>query len=224
MMHRKQNQNAFTLIELLIVVAVIGILVAIAVPNYLQAQRRAESAQCAGNLHTLGQALALYRIDFNSYPPGDGTAGSAPTPNYTVLGKAPAANGSWAGISLLLLELEYLRDESALYCPTLRRRYRNRAQHFRYAYNHAAMDTGGSAGGANDLEKENGNLWLVRCLWLPYRMTFTPDSGIIYPHGDDTQDDVVYRDVMENVLMTDLAVHPRNGHRDFNESFGLPYP
>ncbi len=64
---RKRSQ-AFTLIELLIVVAIIGILAAIAVPNFLQAQVRAKVAQMQGTFKTMVTALETYRID-NGAPP-----------------------------------------------------------------------------------------------------------------------------------------------------------
>ena len=215
---------AFTLIELLIVVAIIGILATVALPNFLEARMKAERAQCAGNLHTLGLALALYRVDFNRYPPADGTAGKIATPGFTTVGHGPASNGSWDGVSRLLIDYGYLNDESALYCPTLRRRYKDRQEYFRYAYNNSAADTGGTQGGANDIFKDRGLLWLVRCLWLPPEISFTPQSGVVYPHGHDVERDFPDQHVMENVLMTDLAVHPRNGKMDCYTLFGLSYP
>ncbi len=60
---------AFTLIELLIVVAIIGILAAIAVPNFLNAQVRAKIAKVDGDMRTLATALESYRLDNNGYPP-----------------------------------------------------------------------------------------------------------------------------------------------------------
>lgn len=60
--------TAFTLIELLIVVAIIAILAAIAVPNFLEAQVRAKVARAAADLRTLATALEAYRIDNNNYP------------------------------------------------------------------------------------------------------------------------------------------------------------
>ncbi len=66
--NRKRNTNAFTLIELLIVVAIIGILAAIAVPNFLNAQLRAKIARVQSDFKSISTALETYRIDYNSYP------------------------------------------------------------------------------------------------------------------------------------------------------------
>jgi len=61
-------KNGFTLIELLIVVAVLGILAAIAVPNYRDAMIKSRLAVAKIDLKTLGDALQTYRIDRNIYP------------------------------------------------------------------------------------------------------------------------------------------------------------
>ncbi len=64
----RSTTNAFTLIELLIVVAIIGILAAIAVPNFLNAQLRAKLAKETAQMKTLSDALEMYRMDNNAYP------------------------------------------------------------------------------------------------------------------------------------------------------------
>ena len=63
-----QKKQGFTLIELLIVVAIIGILAAIAVPNFLNAQLRAKVARTNSDLKALSQAIDAYNIDNNSHP------------------------------------------------------------------------------------------------------------------------------------------------------------
>lgn len=67
MSHRK-NRRAFTLIELLIVVAIIAILAAIAVPNFLEAQVRSKVSRVKADMRAIVTALESYRSDTNSYP------------------------------------------------------------------------------------------------------------------------------------------------------------
>ena len=62
-------KQAFTLIELLIVVAIIGILAAIAIPNFQNARVRAMVSRTEADLRSLGTAFESYRLDNNMYPP-----------------------------------------------------------------------------------------------------------------------------------------------------------
>lgn len=62
------KRNAFTLIELLIVVAIIGILAAIAVPNFMSARIRATIARAKSEIRSLASASEMYRLDTNTYP------------------------------------------------------------------------------------------------------------------------------------------------------------
>ncbi len=62
------SKKAFTLIELLIVVAIIGILAAIAVPNFLNAQTRSKIAKVQSEHRNISTAMESYMIDWNSYP------------------------------------------------------------------------------------------------------------------------------------------------------------
>ena len=63
------RRRAFTLIELLIVVAIIAILAAIAVPNFMEAHTRSRVSRCLADMRTLTTALEAYCVDWNHYPP-----------------------------------------------------------------------------------------------------------------------------------------------------------
>ncbi len=65
----QRTRRGFTLIELLIVVAIIGILAAIAIPNFLQAQTRAKVARVQNDLRTMALAMEMYYSDRLAYPP-----------------------------------------------------------------------------------------------------------------------------------------------------------
>lgn len=66
-MRRTGLPKAFTLIELLIVVAIIAILASIAVPNFLEAQIRAKVARAKNDLRVLATGLEAYSVDNNGY-------------------------------------------------------------------------------------------------------------------------------------------------------------
>ncbi len=64
-----RRHTGFTLIELLIVVAIIGILAAIAVPNFMNARIRATVAKVQADSKGLGEAYTMYRLDNSKWPP-----------------------------------------------------------------------------------------------------------------------------------------------------------
>ncbi len=91
------GKKAFTLIELLIVVAIIAILAAIAVPNFLEAQTRSKVSRTLADLRTVATAIEAYTVDYN-VPPIDGAKANDNQAFWYVPG-GPTVVGGVAGIS-----------------------------------------------------------------------------------------------------------------------------
>jgi len=68
----KSGEHGYTLVELLIVLAIIGILVAIALPNYRNSLRRAREVVLQHNLEQMRELLDQYKTDKGEYPPSLG--------------------------------------------------------------------------------------------------------------------------------------------------------
>lgn len=86
----KRNRKGFTLIELLIVVAIIGIIVAIAIPNLLNAIQRAKQKRTMGDMRTIGTAAEAYAVDYNFYPAAAGAYSTSVSTPGTPVGSLSA--------------------------------------------------------------------------------------------------------------------------------------
>jgi prepilin-type N-terminal cleavage/methylation domain-containing protein len=71
--HHKSNRRGFTLVEIMIVVAIIALLASIAVPNFLRARKRSQASRILEDLRVLDGATDQYAIENNK------TTGTNPT-------------------------------------------------------------------------------------------------------------------------------------------------
>ncbi len=91
MLHRKSK--GFTLIELLIVVAIIGIIAAIAIPNLLNAIDRGKQKRTMADLRSIGTAVEAYAVDTNFYPTAANATALVGAVEPTYIKKMPATDG-----------------------------------------------------------------------------------------------------------------------------------
>ncbi|HJQ78762.1 MAG TPA: DUF1559 domain-containing protein [Lacipirellulaceae bacterium] len=109
----KSKRGAFTLVELLVVVAIIGVLVALVLPAVQSARESARRTQCLNNLKQLGIALHNYVSAETHFPPGSVAKTYAGEPNH------PQTFYRWSSLAHLLpyMENQAVRDLLDLSLP-----------------------------------------------------------------------------------------------------------
>jgi len=91
-----RKQKGFTLIELLIVVAIIGIIAAIAIPNLLNAINRGRQKRTMADMRSIATAVESYEVDFNYYPKISGSGNISVIETYiepTYIKRLPLVDG-----------------------------------------------------------------------------------------------------------------------------------
>jgi len=105
---RIRSRRATTLIEMLVVIAIIGILITMLLPSMHRSMRMASATVCTHNLRSVGQALAMYRVENDGWLPTNRTANPPP-----ITTASTSENTAWFG----KLFPTYLNDPMVLTCP-----------------------------------------------------------------------------------------------------------
>jgi prepilin-type N-terminal cleavage/methylation domain-containing protein len=124
---KSRRSTGFTLIEILIVVAIIGLLAAILFPVFSRARENTRRASCQSNLKQVGLALLQYTQDYDErFPMG------------TIVEPSPYLGRGWAGQIM-----PYLKSVGILRCPSDPTSYTTAGRvPISYAYNVGIVRTG----------------------------------------------------------------------------------
>lgn len=148
----RNRSRGLSLIELLVVMAIISLLIAILLPALSQVRHQARRSACAGNLRQVGVAIHLYAEDFgDSIPFGPSGRPVTGSNFYTVTGNVTSLlsleDGAPVGLGLLL-ESYLAHQPTVLFCPGADQPSEARAQLDRvgqaqaqsdYYYRHASV-------------------------------------------------------------------------------------
>jgi type IV pilus assembly protein PilA len=95
MIQRLRNNKGFTLIELMIVVAIIGILAAIAIPNFVAMQLRAKRSELPTNVDAIRTAEKAYEHEWDVFTAATAKPSAVPTKSQTNFGASFGDNSDW---------------------------------------------------------------------------------------------------------------------------------
>ncbi len=113
----RRARPAFTLIEVLVVVAIIALLVGILLPSLRNARIQSRRTQCLSNLHQLGVGIATYMGDYKGNPPQWRVDPSETSTDGVALWQGGVAPNGWPTRLGMLYPRYVGRQENVFYCP-----------------------------------------------------------------------------------------------------------
>jgi general secretion pathway protein G len=131
----RRRQRGFTLLELLIVIAILGLLIALAGPRVMTLFGNAKQKIVQQSIAQLGEVLEFYKLDIGTYPASD--------EGLNALIAAPQASANWHG--------PYLKDAKAPLDPWGRPlQYRSPSARPGHAYDIYSLGADGEPGGSGE--------------------------------------------------------------------------
>lgn len=134
---RGQAAAGFTLIEVLVVVAIIALLVAILIPSLSRARDQAQRASCASNLHQQMLSMSNYAAEARGFAPWRGwfsydisevrreAYGYGGSSTKVLVNTGLLVGGLATSSSTGLVRFKYMKGWDALYCPSTLKIYKN---------------------------------------------------------------------------------------------------
>ncbi len=127
---RSAVARAFTLIDVLVSIAVIGVLIAILLPSISRVRESAQRVVCGSNLRQIGLAVHMYAESSHDFLPdsvflddrfgrgdGEGSSASMDIVRTQADPSAGRVTGDWDGLGLLF-KYDYLAASKVFYCPS----------------------------------------------------------------------------------------------------------
>jgi len=191
----RQLSKGFTLIEMLVVIAIIVILISLLTPSIRSAQDRAQSAKCMSNLRQIGQFALQYATDWQgALPPVSIRAVMPETTNPSSLYQSYFANGTFQGNLLFMAVLQHAMEgtptrewgqwqrppfDKIFLCPATRNVQQQSAQ----TLNNPCYTVNQNAWASNPVGSvDNPNAW--RHQHLPLYRIANPAQAILLAEGD----------------------------------------
>jgi prepilin-type N-terminal cleavage/methylation domain-containing protein/prepilin-type processing-associated H-X9-DG protein len=119
------NRRGFTLVEMLVVIAIIGMLMGLLMPAVQRVRESARRAQCKSNIREIGLAMHMYAGDFDEYFPNAAAIAPSTATDFADVSPDGASPGGSNKSNLLgfgslrLLVPAYLDNPKIFRCPTL---------------------------------------------------------------------------------------------------------
>lgn len=126
---RKDQRAAFSLLELLVVLAVTALLIGLLMPSLMHIRQSAQQVACAARMYQIGVALEIYSDDYDDRFPSSYFAGAwnrssgrydrEPMPQEMMAGHRGGDVRRWDGLGRLVPK-QYISDPENFYCPAHR--------------------------------------------------------------------------------------------------------